>query len=634
MTKTCVYDIEGDNLLVEASVVHCMVVYDCDTKEYFEYRPDEITEGYKKLQTYDMCIGHNALGYDKCCLEKLYADKLGPLPKHGDTFIMSRLLYAQKESPCPGGRHGLASWGQYFKYNKLDYSDWSVFTEEMLVYCKRDVEINVLTNTFLTDRWFNDLDYAYQLERDIRSIVSRQELNGFRLEPLRHQKLLRDLDVGLYAVRDKIDKIIEPELMVMSTPEYWIATSTNMFEAAKSVKFATKKEAAEAGYKSNEITRGPSKTKTIRFNPGSPKQVIDYFKTKYNWVPVVFTEAGNPSMTGTILENLAFEEADLFGEYQMLIQRISQVSSWVNFVRGDRVHGHVRTVGTATFRMSHADPNIAQVTAKGKKWGAECRSCWVPKRGWKLVGTDAKGLELRMLANALQPYDNGLYIPAVCTGDPHEYNNKLADLGNRDAAKTIVYAFIYGGGLIKLGKLAKNSKSVADEARHVRLPPVYIRYMKEAGLYQDDNIEAAKRGLVIKKRFRERVTGFGDLLDALTAELSGDQKTIRGIDGRRIPVQKANTILNRRLQSDGAIVMKESLRQHYIQMYRSFGAHGKHWAYCANVHDEFQVECTPEIADQVAVIGCDAIKKAGEVLGLVCPLAGNSTIGDSWYATH
>lgn len=629
--RRCVYDIEADNLLVKASVVHCIVIHDLDTDQVFSYRPGGIEEGYKKLQEYDVCVGHNVLGFDKPCLEKLYAAKLGPLPAHDDTFIRSRLLWGPKDSPA--GNHGLEAWGIFFGYNKIQFNDWSKFSEEMLTYCQRDVYINVLLHQYLTKEWDTKLDAAYLTESRVRSIVTRQELNGFRLDPELHRQLLRDLDVALAEARDKIDAIIPPEVKIMQDPEYWLARQDTLM-GVRSGTFKTKKAAKDAGFKDKEIKPGPRRTKTLRFNPGSSQQIVGYFQTKYGWEPTILTEAGNPSMTAEILDNLAFEEADLFAEYQLLTKRISQVDSWSKFVVNGRVHGSVNTVGAATYRMTHSDPNIAQVTAANKKWGAECRACWTASPGRVLVGTDAKGLELRMLANALAPYDKGAYIPVVCDGDPHEYNNQLAGLGNRTVAKTCVYAFVYGGGLIKLGKISKDSESVSEEAKEVDLPKAYVRFLKEEGLYQKDNIDAAKRGLVIRDRFKKRVTGFGDLLDSLTEEMEKNQGWIKGIDGRRIPVDSGHKILNRRFQSDGAIVMKVALVEHYRAMYKAFGPHGKHWAYCANVHDEFQVEVEKGLEEEARVIGCDSIKRAGTILGMACPLAGDSKSGETWLATH
>lgn len=622
--RTCVYDIEGNDLLIKCTTIHCIVIEDMETGEVFSYRPHEIEDGYRKLQTYDTCIGHNVLGYDKPVLERFFPH-LGTLPHHDDTFIMSRMLWGPDD--CPAGRHGLKAWGEYFNYPKIEFHEFDVFTEEMLTYCIQDVSLNVKVLNYLREEWTPDLDYGYKLECNVRSIITKQEQNGFTIDLDRHTDLLNHLEYEQAKVRDSIDRIIPSAELTMKTPAYYIADGKATFK--------TKKDAKAAGYKDKTIVRGPLRTKTLRFNPGSGQQIVDYFQSTYSWEPSVFTENDNASMTGEVLENLDFPEAELFAEYQLLGKRVSQVASWPKFVILDRIHGSVHSLGTVTFRMSHSNPNVGQVTAKNKKHGADCRKCWGPRKGWRLVGTDAKGLEVRMLANALYPYDNGKYIPVVCDGDPHEYNNQLAGLGDRNVAKTGIYAFMYGGGIIKLGKVAKGSASVRAEARGIIIPIGYMRYMAKVGLDTEENMQAACMGIVLKKRFRQNIDGFGTLLDALTEEwIANGKKWIRGIDGRRIPCDKENILLSRRLQSDGAIVMKEALRQHYILMYRAVGPHGERWAYCANIHDEFQVECEPDVVETAKKLGHEAIRRAGVVLGLRCPLAGDSNEGGNWFETH
>jgi len=63
------------------------------------------------------------------------------------------------------------------------------------------------------------------------------------------------------------------------------------------------------------------------------------------------------------------------------------------------VHGKVITNGTITGRMSHQSPNMAQIPAVYSPYGKECRALWTVNKGYKLVGVDASGLELRMLAH-------------------------------------------------------------------------------------------------------------------------------------------------------------------------------------------------------------------------------------------
>jgi DNA polymerase I-like protein with 3'-5' exonuclease and polymerase domains len=46
---------------------------------------------------------------------------------------------------------------------------------------------------------------------------------------------------------------------------------------------------------------------------------------------------------------------------------------------------------------THNSPNLAQVPAVGGFMGKECRELFIAREGYKLVGCDASGLELRCL---------------------------------------------------------------------------------------------------------------------------------------------------------------------------------------------------------------------------------------------
>ena len=629
--RRCVYDIEGNELLIRCTEIHCVVVQDLQTRETFRYRPGEIEDAIDKINEYDIAIGHNVLGYDYPVLERLYR----PLTaKQADTYIMSRLLYPP--SKAPGGGHGLRNYGEYFKFPKTEFHEFAEFTEEMLDYCTQDVHLNTKVYEYLAPKMTQDLWYAYDLECDTRRIITKQEQNGFYVDPVKHQELLNYLTVKQTEVQDEIDKIISPTEYTVKRRQYWIARKPgNLYSGPRQETYQTKTQAKDAGFKEKEITPGPWVEKISRFNANSGDQILEFFQDKYNWQPSVFTDKGNASLAGEILEDLEYPEASLFSEYQLLQKRISQVSSWPEFMINNRVHGSVHSVGAATFRMTHSDPNVSQVTAKGKPYGNECRSCWSATPGKKLVGTDAKGLELRMFANALFPFDGGKYVPIVCYQDPHDYNRRLAGLEERSKAKTAIYAFTYGCGLIKMGKTTEGSESVEREAEKTKIPRGYLRYMEETDIATPENIKRAKCGVVTKRRFMENIAGFQELLDSLKTEWeSNDKEFIRGIDGRKIPVEKEHTLLNRRLQSDGAVVMKEALRQHHNRATQEFGPHGDKWAYCANIHDEFQVECDPDIARRMRALGKWSIAKAGSVLELACPLSGDSSIGTNWLSTH
>mgnify|MGYP001949880045 CR=1 FL=1 len=70
------------------------------------------------------------------------------------------------------------------------------------------------------------------------------------------------------------------------------------------------------------------------------------------------------------------------------------------------VHGSVRTLGTVTGRMTHNNPNMAQVPSVRAVYGDRCRSLWVPKDRVNnvLLGTDAEGLEHHVSPETLEAF--------------------------------------------------------------------------------------------------------------------------------------------------------------------------------------------------------------------------------------
>ena len=90
------------------------------------------------------------------------------------------------------------------------------------------------------------------------------------------------------------------------------------------------------------------------------------------------------------------------------------INSWIEAVAEDRrVHGRVITNGAITSRMSHQSPNMAQIPAYCTLYGKECRELWTVPSGYKLVGIDASGLELRILSHYMNDKE---YINEVING--------------------------------------------------------------------------------------------------------------------------------------------------------------------------------------------------------------------------
>ena len=293
------------------------------------------------------------------------------------------------------------------------------------------------------------------------------------------------------------------------------------------------------------------------------------------------------------------ETAELIKEYLMLQKRIAQIESWMDAVGSDgRVHGRVITNGAVTGRMTHSSPNMAQVPNAGSPYGPECRQCWTVEDGNVLVGADASGLELRMLAHYMKDTN---YVKTVTEGsskdgtDVHTINQKAAGLQTRDQAKTFIYAFLYGAGPAKIGSIVGCNAADAERlmARFLKATPSLQRLRETVGRYA--------------------VEGY-----------------VPGLDGRKIWVRSEHAALNSLLQGAGAIVMKQAL----VLLEKHLLRAGVFYKFVANVHDEWQIETKPEMADTVGKLAVQSIREAGEHFQLRCPLDGEYKYGRTWRDTH
>jgi DNA polymerase I-like protein with 3'-5' exonuclease and polymerase domains len=296
----------------------------------------------------------------------------------------------------------------------------------------------------------------------------------------------------------------------------------------------------------------------------------------------------------TVLKKIkGIPEALLIAEYLTLQKRIAQIKSWLkNIDDEDRVHGFVNTNGTITGRMTHREPNLAQVPNSNSPYGTECRACWTVPDDYKLVGIDASGLELRMLAHYMD--DEG-FTNEILHGDIHTANQKLAGLESRSQAKTFIYAFIYGAGDEKLGTVVGGGR--ADGQR-------------------------------LKQSFLDNLPSLRNLKNRVTRAAAKGH--IKGLDGRKIYIRSAHAALNSLLQGGGSIVMKEALclLNGYIQD-NNLDAH-----FVANIHDEWQIEVLEKDAKKVGELGILAIQNAGLEFDMKCPLDGEYNIGANWSETH
>jgi len=344
--------------------------------------------------------------------------------------------------------------------------------------------------------------------------------------------------------------------------------------------------------RTSEKTGKVLKDKVEYFNAGSRQQIAKRLMEK-GWKPTKHTEKGAVIVDESVLSGVDIPEAKAIAEYLLLQKRVSQVSSWLDAVQPDgRVRGKVITNGAITGRMTHHSPNMAQVPSSHSPYGADCRACWTVPEGKVLVGADAASLELRMLAHYMKDED---YVREVVEGDIHTKNQVAAGLETRAQAKTFIYALLYGAGPAKIGSIVGGS---------------------------------SKEGKELINTFLRNTPSLLHLRE--TVERISVQGTLPGLDGRQLQIRSAHSALNSLLQSAGAIVMKQGLvlLDGYLEKYRIPAQ------FVVNVHDEWQLEVEERHADAVGGLAVKAIKEAGVVLGLRCPLDGEYKKGRTWSQTH
>jgi DNA polymerase-1 len=335
------------------------------------------------------------------------------------------------------------------------------------------------------------------------------------------------------------------------------------------------------------------KDKITIFNPSSRKQIAERLHTKYGWNPPK-TEKGNPKLDEAVLKKLPYYEAKELVKYFTITKLLSQVEDWIsraNVSRDGRVHGSVNTQGTVTGRMTASQPNLQQVSSNSR-----ARALFVPQKNWVQVGIDASGLEARLLASRMARWDKGDFAYQVLNEDIHEVNQKAAGLPDRDSAKTFFYALIYGAGDFKIGQIVGGGP---------------------------------KKGRIIKQQYLDSMPALKQLLANVEWQVHR-KKTITLLDGREVPCRAVHKALNVQIQGDGAILMK--LGQ--VLFNRSLRPFNNQVKFMATVHDEWQLECDPVISDIIGTLGCQAIKKAGKILGCQIEMDGEFRVGNNWSECH
>jgi DNA polymerase-1 len=520
-------------------------------------------------------------------------------------------------------------------------------SDEMVDYCINDVAITeMLYKRFqhiVTDKQWAK---ALRCEHNIQALCKQMNLNGFKFDKEKALDYLNQIKNEMKDLEDEFRLAFPAKKVINKTLKY-----RTYVDSGKPLANLVK---AMEEFPDHEIVNDSLICyHYVDFKPGSPKQRVERLN-EAGWKPIEKTKTHstliremNLASMGKIknfdwdkaktrlekfnkygwvcsetnlntLPDTAPEGAHKLAEWLTLEGRRSSLEEWLgqyNETTG-RIHGSFEGIGAWTGRLSHSKPNEANIPSVfygdantavkrvKQKYDGELRSLWTVEKGHYLVGTDAEGIQLRLLAHFMESEDYRDYIlkgKKEDQTDIHNMNRKALTLPHitRDMAKTFIYAFLLNAGKDKVASILECSISEGVSAVNSFLDN--IDGLKE--LKKTKIPEYAKKGFFI------------------------------GLDGRKVRVPDEHHTLAGMLQNGESTLMKHAANRWTVELdklqipYKLLT-----WP-----HDEWQTEsCSTDktLAEKIGEVQCEAIEWAGEELGLFCPMAGESNIGTNWKETH
>ena len=421
---------------------------------------------------------------------------------------------------------------------------------------------------------FPPLPSWVELEHQVAQILTQQELHGWYF----NEGSARELESTLRKELRDITEVLQ-----------------NRFPYVPGGEFTPKRNNKTQGY-----VEGATFTRLKQFNTSSRDHIAWILTTFDNFDPNgTTTTSGKTKIDETTLKSHGTGLALKFLRILEITKSLGMISeganAWLKLcTSANRIHHHC-SVGCATHRMSHRNPNLAQVPSD-----LRFRELFTATPGQLMVGADLSGIELRMLAHYLARYDGGRYADILLNGDIHQVNADAIGISRRQV-KTVTYAFLYGAGDQKIGLSYDSSLN---------------------------DTRAKSKGKEIRAAYVEAIPGLDSLLSAIKA--AGDRGYVKAIDGRRIPLDSSHKALNFLLQGSAAAIAKRWL----VINQETIKETNLCCSQLAFVHDELQFECDPEHAKDLSTSLVYSAAAAGEYYKLRIPIAAEAKIGKNWAEVH
>lgn len=607
-------DIEGDGL--PSSRVWVATAKNVGTGEELRYTDYSALRAWIEGRLQEGCffIAHNGIEYDFPTLNRVVGTRF-TIGRLIDTMVMS-MVY----SPSIAGGHGLGAWGERLRFPKGEWSDWSRYSLEMEDYCMNDTRLLVLVFKALVNRMtkVGFSEDGLDIEHRSWQLIRTQKKNGFKFN--------KEEAHVLYSKLRGIENDIR-----QSVYEYWPPRLECVFTGNKSRK-------ADGTHSANYLRhiaqysdvreRDDGKYdcfENVYINLGSPSQRVSKL-VELGWQPREFTKPSkshprgqpqplkkgklSPSLEEFVSEN-DVPAAKLLAKWIEINARANMINTWIEACddRSGCIHGSLWLANTLRYR--HSAPNTANIPAvrlakdangiehpvhgEAGVWTYEARDLWMVRADNRvLVGVDAKGIQLRVLAHYL---NNAKFTESVLSQDPHSANQAAFGLPSRSLTKTITYAVLMGSGDALTASTAKIS------------------------------IQEAKD---VKKMFFSQVPELPKLIASLKKQAEDTGRIIL-CDRTPIIVKHPHMVIPYLLQGDESRIMKKAailadleIRKKKLDVLK-----------VGDIHDEWQNDVLRDHSEEFAFGVCPrAFNGAGRHFNYNLPVDCDAKIGLTWAETH
>ena len=613
--KQLVFDIETNGLLHELDKILCLITQDAATGEINIYADslgyEPIAKGLRELSMADALIGHNIINFDLLALQQVYDWTPSNTTKVFDTWVISQVCRYKRPH-----KQGLAGWGEHFGFEKDEWGstvDWpnaSVSTK-MIEYCQRDVELNTKVYLHLLKEINGIAENkplfrkGLQVEHDVAKFNALVKTKGWLFDVAKAQqhvktleKKMNDIEYCIVPALPLIKRVIDKE---PKTPKYtkkgWYTASSARIIG----EYLDTTVIPEDAMREDPPIKPGEFFQRIETNPGNMGNMdcVKEYLFSIGWEPDEYNRKfinGNwinqgPKLTTTSLEKLG-KPGTMIDEYYTLRSRRSVLEGWIALASADgRLRGNMWTIGTPTFRCRHEV--IANLPAVDAVFGRELRELFIADADNVIVGADSSGNQFRALCH----YANDSDLTAqVLSGDIHTWNSEIIKTDRR-TAKSWIYAFLFGAGDAKLGKVLTGKSD-------------------------------AKRGKESRAAYAANIPGLKKLVTNVQT-LVKRNGWLPALDGRAVYVNNDYQALNYLLQSAEGLTCKAAVSYAMAKIQEEGISAEPRLFY----HDEMAWECKETDAERVKEILEESFREGPKTFG-VDIMDGEGSIGNCYAEVH